>query len=55
MSAPDILNALSRLDRISELVDRLIRTRDLADQQDVAELLRREVELTRDALQPQQA
>ena len=44
---------LVRLDRITKLIDELAKARgDFAEQQDLADRLRREIAATRQALQP---
>lgn len=52
---PDIPQVLERLDRIATLAERLIRSHDLANRQEVAELLLRQIALAKQALQPPNA
>jgi|GraSoiStandDraft_17_1057272.scaffolds.fasta_scaffold1635409_1 hypothetical protein len=53
MSDFDVDQALARLDRIQQLTDALAKARgDFAEQQDIAERIRRELSLAREALGP---
>ena len=51
--APDIEDVLHRLDRIQDLMAQLARARgDFAEQQELADRIRREIEVAREKLLP---
>lgn len=51
--APDITDILHRLDRIQDLMGQLAKARgDFAEQQELAERIRREIEVARSKLSP---
>ena len=51
--APDITDVLSRLDRIQDLMGQLAKARgDFAEQQSLAERIRREIDAARSKLTP---